>query len=38
MQDEKPPFLNTWTNVYLLLVIVLLLVILALYFITQYFL
>jgi hypothetical protein len=38
MQDEKPPFLNTWTNVYLLLVAVLVLVILALYFITQYFL
>lgn len=38
MQDEKPPFLNTWTNVYLLLVTVLVLVIIALYFITQYFL
>ncbi len=38
MREEKPPFLKTWTNVYLLLVVVLIIVILFLYFVTQYFL
>lgn len=38
MQEEKPPFLKTWTNVYLLLIVVMVLVILFLNFVTQYFL
>lgn len=38
MQEEKPPFLKTWRNVYLLLVVVLGLFILFLYSVTHYFL
>jgi hypothetical protein len=38
MEDEKAPFLGSWRNIYLLLILVLLLVILLLHSLTQYYL
>jgi hypothetical protein len=37
MPKEKPPFLNTWVNIYLLVIGVLVVLILFLYFFTGYF-
>ena len=37
MEQEKPPILGTWKNVYSLVVIVLVLVISMLYYFTQHF-
>lgn len=34
---ERPPFLGTWTNVYIMVVTVLVLVITGLYLFTKYF-
>lgn len=36
-EKEKPPFLKTWKNVYLLVIAVELLIVLFLYAFTQYF-
>lgn len=38
MKEEKPPFLSSWRNVYLLLIVVLILLILGLNSLTNYFL
>ena len=37
MQEEKPPFLKTWTNIYLLIVVVLVAIIISLTYFTKYF-
>lgn len=37
MEDEKPPFLHSWRNVYLLVVAVLVVIIIGLNFFTNYF-
>jgi hypothetical protein len=37
MNEEKPPILKTWNNVYSLLIGVLVAVIIGMYFFTQYF-
>jgi len=37
MEDEKPPILGSWRNLYLLLAGVLVFIIVSLYFFTKYF-
>jgi len=36
-EDENPPILKTWRNVYTLVIVVEMVVVLFLYFFTQYF-
>ena len=37
MKEERPPFLNTWKNVYAMVIVSLISTILFLYFFTWYF-
>lgn len=37
MEEEKPPFLNEWKNIYAFIAVVLAIIIILLYFFTKYF-